>query len=118
MCRFRAWSLLWLSAALAPAAAAEYPRFDNAALQRGREIWLGTCEGCHGIGVAGAPVAGDREAWAERIARGREVLYEHALEGFFGPGGTMMPARGGNDTLSTEEVRLAVDYMVRLASEH
>ncbi len=96
---------------------ADYPEFDGEALQQGREIWLDTCEGCHGIGVAGAPVAGDHKAWAPRIGQGKEVLYEHAIDGFFGPGGTMMPARGGNEQLSEHEVQLAVDYMVRLATD-
>ena len=44
------------------------------------------------------------------------VLYSHAIEGFFGPDDTMMPARGGNPDLTDEEVKLAVDYMLALAT--
>ena len=54
----------------------------------------------------------DRKAWAPRIAKGKNVLYEHALHGFFGPDGAMMPERGGNPDLSDDEIRAAVDFMV------
>lgn len=77
-------------------------------------MYTGTCAGCHARGVAGAPVAGDRDAWLPRIAKGREVLYDHAINGFFGPGYTQMPPRGGNDKLSDEEVEAAVDFMLSL----
>ncbi|MFK8022068.1 MAG: cytochrome c5 family protein [Pseudomonadales bacterium] len=80
----------------------------------GAAIWSENCEGCHGIGIAGAPVAGSASAWMPRISKGREALYQHALEGFYGPKGTMMPPRGGNDALSDEEVKAAVDHMIGL----
>lgn len=93
----------------------EFPIFETEGLQQGRQIWLENCETCHAYGVAGAPLAGDSEAWAPRIAQGTDTLYQHALEGHFGPRGTMMPPRGGNESLSDAEVKAAVDYMVRLA---
>lgn len=89
-----------------------FPQFDDAHLQAGRAVWLGTCAGCHDVGIAGAPVLGDVADWAPRIAQGREVLLAHAREGFFGSGGTMMPARGGNESLSDADIAAAVDYMV------
>lgn len=95
-----------------------FTEFDDPHLKAGREIWLGTCQACHGTGLAGAPPATDYAAWAPRIAKGRDTLYQHALQGFFGPDGTMMPERGGNDSLSDEQVRSAVDYMVELAKSN
>jgi cytochrome c5 len=89
-----------------------YPEYADARLSAGRAVWMGTCEGCHGYGIAGSPRIGDVEAWVPRIAQGKETLYAHALEGFFGKGSTYMPPRGGNDALSDDEVRSAVDYMV------
>jgi len=97
-------------------AAAEYPVFDGERLTLGRAVWIENCEGCHAYGIADAPLAGDAEVWAPRIAKGRDTLYSHALQGFFGPRGTMMPARGGNEALSDEEVTAAVDYMVQMAA--
>lgn len=96
----------------AATAAVQPPQFDDPHLAAGRAVWIGTCKGCHDIGVAGAPKLGDADAWAPRIAKGMQTLYAHALQGYFGPGGTMMPARGGNDRLSDQDVTAAVDYMV------
>jgi len=75
----------------------------------GLAIWEGTCKVCHGVGLAGAPIAGNQKAWAKRLARGKESMYGHALKGWGD-----MPARGGNTDLTDEEVKLAVDYMVSL----
>lgn len=90
----------------------EAPALAGRRLEQGREVWLGTCGNCHARGVAGAPLIGDTAAWAPRIGQGRAVLHEHAIDGYFGPDGTMMPARGGNPTLTDAQVRAAVDYMV------
>lgn len=95
-----------------------YRQFDDDRLAQGRMIWLGTCEGCHGYGTAGAPIPMHPEEWRERLVKDREVLYRHAIEGFFGPDYTYMPPRGGNDDLSDDEVRLAVDYMTTLATHY
>ena len=37
---------------------------------------------------------------------GKDTLHKHALEGF-----NAMPAKGGNGSLSDDEVKAAVDYM-------
>jgi len=111
---YRCSVALLLALAACPARAGDWPRFAGETLALGRDVWLDNCEGCHAYGIAGAPLAGDAQAWAQRVQQGRETLYEHAMEGFFGPRGTMMPPRGGNDELTDEQVRAAVDYMVRL----
>ena len=76
----------------------------------GQAIYDGTCKVCHGTGLAGAPVVGNQKAWAARIARGEESMYGHAINGWGD-----MPARGGNQSLSDDEVKSAVDYMVSLS---
>jgi len=90
-----------------------YPVFDTPELQHGRTIWLANCQPCHGAGLAGAPLLGNRDAWAPRIQQGLDVLFSHALKGFAGRTGTEMPARGGNPQLDDAAVQAAVRYMVQ-----
>jgi cytochrome c5 len=80
--------------------------------QGGHEVWRGTCEACHAEPASGAPLVGDKAAWAPRIAKGRAALYASALKGFVGPKGAEMPARGGNSSLNDDQVKAAVDYMI------
>ncbi len=77
----------------------------------GEAVYNVACLACHGAGVAGAPKVGDAAAWEPRLAQGMEVLIEHAINGFQGNAG-VMPARGGNASLSDEEVAAAVEFMV------
>jgi cytochrome c5 len=108
--------LLVMASTVAAAGTADYVEFEEAHLVQGRAVWLANCEGCHGYGIAGAPIPMKPAQWETRITRGTSVLYDHALNGFFGPEDTEMPARGGNAELSDNEVRAAVDYMVALAN--
>ena len=73
----------------------------------GKTVYNTVCAGCHGAGVMGAPKFGDKGAWAPRIGQGMPTLVNHALNGFKG-----MPARGGAASLSDDEVKAAVQYMV------
>ena len=77
----------------------------------GETVWVDNCKVCHSVGLAGSPKFGDVKAWAKRIARGKDSLYQHALEGWGD-----MPARGGNPDLTDEQVKMAVDYMVANSS--
>ena len=77
----------------------------------GKEIYQSTCFACHGLGVAGAPKIGDHAAWEKRVPKGKEVLYTSAIKGIQGETG-VMPPKGGNFSLTDEEVKAAVDYMV------
>jgi len=80
---------------------------ENAA---GEKVFKKVCALCHASGVAGAPIPGHKDDWGPRIAKGKDVLYKHALEGFTGEKG-MMPPRGGGSSLKDDEVKAAVDYM-------
>ena len=84
-------------------------------LVEGRAIWMETCTDCHLRGVGGAPKIGDVEAWAPRIAKGAEALYENAINGFTGPTYDEMPPKGGFEDLSDDEVRRAVDFVVHVS---
>jgi len=77
----------------------------------GQKVYQSACIACHGAGVAGAPMVGNAAAWAARIAAGSDSLYANAINGLVGSSG-VMPAKGGNTTLSDAEVKAAVDHMV------
>nr|MDP2189873.1 c-type cytochrome [Rhodoferax sp.] len=95
--------------AAAPAAApATAPAAENTV---GKSVYGKTCALCHAAAVAGAPKPGDKADWGPRIAQGMDLLHKHALEGFTGAKG-MMPARGGAASLSDDEVKAAVAFMV------
>lgn len=77
----------------------------------GSVIYAQLCTGCHTAGVAKAPML-VKSAWAARIAQGMDVVHKHAIEGFTGPDGGVMPAKGGNPALSDEQVIATVDWML------
>lgn len=93
-----------------------YIQPDKQSLHYGRTIWLENCENCHAYGVADAPVPMQPSDWKHRVTKSRTVLYQHAIEGFIGEDYSSMPARGGNEELSDNEVKAAVDYMLFLAN--
>lgn len=72
----------------------------------GKKVYEANCQACHGGAVLGVPHVGKKEDWAPRIKQGKDTLHKHALEGF-----NAMPAKGGNGSLSDDEVKAAVDYM-------
>ena len=69
------------------------------------------CFACHDAGIGGAPKIGDPDAWAGRLDKGTEMLVSNAMTGFQGETG-LMPAKGGLPSLSDDDVRAAVDYML------
>ncbi len=87
---------------------------EDPALEAGRQVWVGTCIACHSTGLGGAPLIGNEKLWAPRIAKGLEVLVEHATTGFYGEVGEM-PARGGNPDLTDAQVEAAVRFMASRA---
>jgi cytochrome c5 len=82
--------------------------------KNGDELYEQACKACHGAGIGGAPKAGDKAAWGPRIAKGKAVLYDHALHGFTGSAG-VMPPKGGRVDVSDDIVKQAVDHIVGLA---
>lgn len=76
----------------------------------GKAVYNAVCHTCHAAGLLGSPVFADAGAWGPRIAKGKDTLYTHAINGF-----NAMPAKGGAD-IPDEEVQNAVDYMVEQAS--
>lgn len=77
----------------------------------GAVIYGKLCGACHTAAVGGAP-AMTVAAWAPRVAQGNEVLIAHAIQGYDGPGEGIMPARGGNPSLTDEQVGVTVQWML------
>jgi cytochrome c5 len=72
----------------------------------GEEVVKSTCAACHQAGVAGAPKIGNKAQWAPHIKEGLSTLVQTALKGK-----GAMPPKGGNASLSDDEVARAVVYM-------
>jgi cytochrome c5 len=76
----------------------------------GASLVKDTCSVCHTVGIGGSPKIGDKAAWAPRIAEGKDVLYQHAIQGFKGRTG-ICPPKGGRWDVPDAIVQQAVDYM-------
>ena len=99
----------------APTAGAA-PAATPVAASPGEAAYNQVCFACHAQGIAGAPKLGDAAAWEARIAQGNDTLYKHSIEGFTGSAG-MMPPKGGAVDMADEDIKAAVDFMVRAAQE-
>jgi cytochrome c5 len=77
-----------------------------AGARSGEEVVKSTCAACHQAGVAGAPKIGDKAQWGPRIKQGQQQLVASALKGK-----GAMPPKGGNASLSDDEVARAVAFM-------
>ena len=72
----------------------------------GKSLYNKACVTCHAAGVAGAPKLGDKAAWAPRIAKGEDALFQSTLAGL-----NAMPPRGAS-TANDDELKAALDYML------
>jgi len=81
----------------------------GAVARSGEDVYNAACMACHLTGAANAPKLGDVAAWADRISKGIDALYDAGVNGIPGTG---MIAKGGCMDCSDEEVIAAVDYMV------
>ncbi len=72
-----------------------------------KDVVANVCASCHQAGVLGAPKIGSKDDWGPRFAQGIDTLNKHAIEGFKG-----MPAKGGNPTLSDDDVKGAIAYIL------
>ena len=76
----------------------------------GATVYNSVCMACHASGAAGAPKAGDKAAWAPRIATGMPALIKSATNGK-----SAMPAKGGAADLTDAEIKAAVEHLVGLS---
>jgi cytochrome c5 len=76
----------------------------------GGVIYDKLCGACHTSGAGGAPML-TQALWSPRVAQGVETLVKHAIEGYQGSAG-LMPARGGNPSLTDAQVEASVKWML------
>ena len=76
----------------------------------GDQVVAQVCSACHGSGVLGAPKIGDKAAWGGRLKTdgGLDGLLANAKKGK-----GSMPPRGGNPDLSDDELKGAIQQMLK-----
>jgi cytochrome c5 len=83
------------------------PNAPPPAAKAPEEVIAQVCGACHNSGAAGAPKIGDKAAWESRMAQGFDALVSAAIQGK-----NAMPAKGGNPSLSDDEIKGAVKLML------
>jgi len=73
----------------------------------GQAVYEKSCKGCHDKGLMGSPKTGDKDKWAVLIKSGQAALEESVMKGK-----GKMKAKGGNDSLSADDIKAAVAYMI------
>jgi len=79
---------------------------ETARVSKASKIYETSCSACHANAAIGAPVLGDKEAWAEVIKKGIDNVYLNGINGI-----NAMPPKGAA-VLSDEEFKEVVDYMI------
>lgn len=74
----------------------------------GAQVYGGLCKTCHDAGVAGAPITGSDLMREREAANGLDGLVQNAINGL-----NAMPPRGGNPTLTDEQIQAAVEFMLQ-----
>ncbi len=78
----------------------------------GEQLYGQLCTGCHLAGVLGAPKSGDKAAWSavKAAAGGLDGLVRSVVNGK-----GAMPPKAGDASLSEDEIRAAVEHMLKQA---
>jgi len=97
--------------AVKAAAAAAASQVAYGGTMDGSVVFNNLCTGCHTSGAGGAPTL-TAAGMGARVSKGKDTLYKHAIEGFTGPDGGVMPPKGGNPALTDDQVKATVDWML------
>jgi glucose/arabinose dehydrogenase/cytochrome c5 len=76
--------------------------------RQGAIVYRTICASCHDGGLNGAPRRKKPGDWRARLLQGRSLLYQHSIDGI-----GAMPPRGLCDNCTDEELRAAVDFMLK-----
>ncbi|WP_419769198.1 MAG: c-type cytochrome [Candidatus Marinarcus sp.] len=78
----------------------------KAVVSFGEKVYNESCVSCHGNKAIGAPLFGDKEAWATVLTKGIDTVYKNAIIGV-----NAMPPRGGTD-LTDKQMKEVINYMI------
>ncbi len=78
------------------------------------DVYNTYCQACHATGVNNSPILGNAEAWAPRIAKGIDALYESGINGY---NNGAMPPRGTCVDCTDDEIKATVDYMAAAVAQ-
>jgi len=93
-------------AAAQPAAAEAAPESGAEAIDGG-QVYNSLCMTCHDAGVAAAPIKGSEDLAQRASEKGVDTLVTNAINGI-----NVMPPKGGNLSLTDEQMRAAVEFML------
>lgn len=91
--------------AAAPAASAASA--TPAVARTGEQVFNTVCTACHTAGILNAPKIDDKAAWEPRAAKGLSGLLASSTTGL-----NQMPAKGGDPSLTEQELSEAITYML------
>lgn len=73
----------------------------------GQKTYESSCAACHATDAMGAPPAGNKAAWDAKLKKGKDAVYTNGIKGI-----NAMPPKGGNSSLTDEQFKAAVDFMI------
>ena len=76
------------------------------AAMSGSDVYGKFCHTCHTTGLNEAPMIGDADAWAPRLAKGPDALLQTTKQGL-----NLMPAMGLCMSCADGELAAAIEYM-------
>jgi len=85
----------------------------NAQARSGEDVFNAVCKNCHAAPMAAAvmaPEIGNKEQWAPRIAKGKDALYDVAING--SKVNPAMVPRGTCPDCSDDDLKHAVDFII------
>ena len=95
------------AATTAAAPAASAAPATPAVARTGEQVFNTVCTACHTAGILNAPKIDDKAAWEPRAAKGPSGLLASSTTGL-----NQMPAKGGDPSLTEQELSEAITYML------
>ncbi|MCK9490692.1 MAG: c-type cytochrome [Sulfurimonas sp.] len=83
------------------------PEVEDVTISKAEKMYNESCKVCHANDNMGAPALGDADAWEDVMDNGFDQVLRNAIDGMGG-----MPPKGGNDSLTSDEVKSIVEFMI------